>query len=84
MIYLYIGGEDLNLYCYKLKNSDNEITDVYHIVAKNDDVAHSRLRRTIEKAAAHGLGKEYSSFSFNKVDYIDGFRVKLCDENPIS
>ena len=79
---LIVGGEDMNLYCYKLKNSSGKITDVHHIVAKNDKGAHAILDRHIKQCSAHGLGEEYNSYSFSKVDCIDGFRVKLYDDNP--
>lgn len=74
-----VGGEDMKLYCYKLKNSRGEITDVHHIVAKDNKEAHAILDRHIKQCSAHGLGEEYNSYSFSKVDCIDGFRVKLLE-----
>ena len=67
----------MNLYCYKLKDINNHIMDVYHIVAKNSNEAQFRLEATIRQCAVHGISDKYNSFSFSKVDNIDGFRVRL-------
>jgi len=68
----------VKLYCYKFYDKNENVVDVYHAVAKDNESMHWRLERTLRECRTYGLAN-YHSYSFFEVNDIDGYKVSLIE-----
>ena len=67
----------MKLYCYKLYDKDENITDVYHTVAKDNKAVHTMLDAHMKSIENAGLSDTYYSYRFFEVYDVNGYRVDL-------
>ena len=67
----------MKLYCYKLYDKDENITDVYHAIAEDNKEMYVRLDSHMKSIENAGLSDIYYSYRFFEVDDVDGYRVDL-------
>lgn len=64
----------MKLYCVKFKNVEENIIDVTHLFANDNNGMHERLVEFISVCQNNGL-TEYNSYSFFEVGKVDGIDV---------
>ena len=67
----------MKLQWYKLYDKDENITDVYHVAAKDNKEVYTMLDSHMESIKNAGLSDTYCSYRFFEVYDVGGYRVDL-------